>query len=185
MVLIDELRPSEYNPRKASRKQYNDLKKSIKRFGFVNPLVVNSAENRKNTVIGGHFRLMVAKDMGFRSVPVVYVNIPDIEREKELSLRLNKNTGEWDWDLVFNFDEDFLKDVGFDTKEIQKKIVPPDVNLCDWSETTDTTYKSITFTFTSEQYKWIALELGLRKNTNVYPGEIIINAIKKYKGLCV
>jgi DNA modification methylase len=48
------------------------------------------------------------------------VNIPDIEKEKELNIRLNKNTGEFDYDLLANFDEDFLKDIGFDEKELLK-----------------------------------------------------------------
>ena len=28
-------------------------------------------------------------------IPVVYVNIPELEREKELNLRLHKNTGQF------------------------------------------------------------------------------------------
>jgi len=119
-VDINELRPSEYNPRKASKKEYEDLKKSIERFGLVDPIIVNSAENRKNIVVGGHFRLRVAKDLGIKQVPVVYVNIPDIEREKELNLRLNKDLGEWDFDLLANFDEDLLKSVGFESEELDK-----------------------------------------------------------------
>jgi hypothetical protein len=117
-VDINELKPAEYNPRKANKKQIEDIKKSIERFGLVDPLIVNNAENRKNIVIGGHLRLKVAKEMGYKEVPVVYVNIPDIEKEKELNIRLNKNTGEFDYDLLANFDEDFLKDIGFDEKEL-------------------------------------------------------------------
>jgi site-specific DNA-methyltransferase (adenine-specific) len=119
-VDIDELKPSEYNPRKASKKEYEDLRRSIERFGLVDPLIVNSAENRKNVVIGGHFRLKVAKDLGIKQVPVVYVNIPDIEKEQELNLRLNRNTGEWDFDLLANFDENLLKDVGFEGFELDR-----------------------------------------------------------------
>jgi ParB-like chromosome segregation protein Spo0J len=40
-VDIDDLKPSEYNPRKWTEKEINDLKESIKRFGIVDPLVVN------------------------------------------------------------------------------------------------------------------------------------------------
>jgi len=117
-VDINQLKPAEYNPRKANKKQIEDIKKSIEKFGLVDPLIVNNAENRKNIVIGGHLRLKVAKDMGYKEVPVVYVNIPDIEKEKELNLRLNKNTGEFDFDLLANFDEDLLKDVGFSLEEL-------------------------------------------------------------------
>lgn len=119
-VPIKDLKFSEYNPRKASKKQFEDLKESIKRFGIVDPIIVNSAKNRKNVIIGGHFRVRVAKDLGIKEVPVVYVNIPDIEKEKELNLRLNKNLGEFDYDLLANFDEDLLKDVGFESEELDE-----------------------------------------------------------------
>jgi DNA modification methylase len=94
------------------------LKESIKRFNIVDPLLVNSAESRKNIVIGGHFRLEIAKELGFTEVPVVYVNIQDIEKEKELNIRLNRNTGEFDFELLAEFDESFLKDIGFSTEEL-------------------------------------------------------------------
>jgi DNA modification methylase len=119
-VDIDDLRPSEYNPRKWTEKEMNDLKESIKRFGIVDPLVVNSAENRKNIVIGGHFRLTILKELGYKKVPVVYVNIPDIKKEKELNLRLNRNLGEFDYDLLAKFDEDLLRDVGFTEEELDE-----------------------------------------------------------------
>jgi DNA modification methylase len=117
-INIDKLKPAEYNPRKADQKQIDDIKKSIQRFGLVDPLIVNSAKERKNIVIGGHLRLKVAKDMGYKEVPCVFVNIPDVEKEKELNLRLNRNLGNWDYDLLANFDENFLLDVGFLNEEL-------------------------------------------------------------------
>ena len=117
-VSINILKPAEYNPRRWDKEAENQLKESITRYGIVDPLLVNSAEERKNIVIGGHFRLSVIKDMGFEEVPVVYINIPDIEKEKELNIRLNKNTGEFDWDLLAKFDESFLSDVGFSSEDL-------------------------------------------------------------------
>lgn len=119
-VPINELRPSEYNPRKWNESQIAALKESLQRFGMVDPIVCNSEEARKNVVIGGHFRLKVAKDMGLKEMPVVYVRISEIEREKELNLRLNKNLGEFDMSILKDFGEDFLKDVGFDTIELDE-----------------------------------------------------------------
>lgn len=117
-VPIEDLIPADYNPRKWSGKQFSDLKESIKRFGIVDPGTVNSAPNRKNIIIGSHMRVAVAKAMGIKEFPVVYVNIPDIEKEKELNLRLNKNTGEFDYDLLAEYDEECLADVGFESEEI-------------------------------------------------------------------
>lgn len=46
-IPISNLKPSEYNPRQASEKEYNDLKNSMQTFGIVDPVIVNSAG--KNT----------------------------------------------------------------------------------------------------------------------------------------
>lgn len=117
-VSINELVPADYNPRKHDEAATEQLKQSIKKFGLVDPIIVNSAQVRKNVIIGGHFRWEVAKEMGYETVPVVYVEIPDLEREKELNLRLNKNTGEFDWDLLKEFDASLLKDIGFSSSEL-------------------------------------------------------------------
>jgi len=117
-ITVKDLKPSDYNPRKWDDKAVSDLTESIKKYGLVDPLLVNSAENRKNVLIGGHFRLKVAKDLGYKKVPVVYINIPDIEKEKELNIRLNKNLGEFDFELLAKFDENFLSSVGFSSEEL-------------------------------------------------------------------
>lgn len=117
-VSTSELRPSEYNPRKWSKEAFSQLKESIKRFGVIDPLLVNIAPKRKGIVIGGHFRLSVIKEMGIDKVPVIYINIPDLEKEKELNIRLNKNVGEFDWDMLEKFDEILLKDIGFSSEEL-------------------------------------------------------------------
>ena len=115
---VKELNPAPYNPRKWSDDAIAQLTDSIKSFGLVDPILVNSSPDRKNVVIGGHFRLKVAKDLGIKEVPVVYVDIPDIEREKELNVRLNKNLGDWDYELLAEFDETLLSTIGFDSEEI-------------------------------------------------------------------
>lgn len=119
-VKIEELKAAEYNPRKWDTIQINQLKESISRFGLIDPIIVNSAPHRFNIILGGHFRLYCAKQLGFAEVPVVYVNIPEIEKEIELNLRLNKNSGTWDFNLLSNLDQDLLSKVGFDSSEITK-----------------------------------------------------------------
>jgi DNA modification methylase len=132
-VPINDLIPADYNPRKHDEVASKQLKQSILRFGLVDPVISNSTPERKNIIIGGHFRWEVAKELGYETVPVVYVDIPDLEKEKELNLRLNKNTGEFDWDLLAKFDESFLSEVGFSTEELdnifQLDIAPEEFNL--------------------------------------------------------
>lgn len=132
-VPINELIPADYNPRKHDDAASEQLKQSILRFGLVDPVISNSSPERKNIIIGGHFRWEVARELGYETVPVVYVDIPDLEKEKELNLRLNKNTGEFDWNLLAKFDESFLSDVGFSTEELDDifklDISPEEFNL--------------------------------------------------------
>jgi len=117
-INIKELNPAPYNPRKWSEAAIAGLTESIQRFGLVDPIIVNGAPERKNVVIGGHFRLKVAKDLGYKEVPVVFVNIPDETKERELNLRLNRNLGDWDYDLLAEFDHSLLEDVGFTSEEL-------------------------------------------------------------------
>jgi DNA modification methylase len=119
-VSISKIKFCEYNPRKHSKEEVNQLKASINKFGICDPIILNGAPERKNIVIGGNFRLETIKEMGYKEVPVVYINIPDIEREKELNIRLNRNTGSWDWSLLASFDESFLSNIGFTSEELDQ-----------------------------------------------------------------
>lgn len=117
-VPVSDLKVSEYNPRTHSAEAMTALKESIKRFGAVDPIIVNNAPERMNILIGGHMRIKAFKELGIELAPVVYLTISELDREKELNIRLNKNTGEFDWDLLADFSEVFLKDVGFSSEEI-------------------------------------------------------------------
>jgi DNA modification methylase len=119
-VKIQDLKPADYNPRKWDEKMIADLKASIQKFGIVDPIIVNGAQNRHNIVIGGHFRLFVAKQLGFTEIPVIYVNLEDEAQERELNLRLNKNLGEWDWKALAEFDQDLISAVGFSKEQLGK-----------------------------------------------------------------
>jgi len=118
IVKISELNPAVYNPRKWSEDAIAQLTESVQRFGVVDPILCNHAPERENVVIGGHFRLKVLKDLGYMEVPVVYVNIPELEKEKELNLRLNRNLGDWDYKLLAEFDDSILSDIGFTSEEL-------------------------------------------------------------------
>ncbi len=119
-VPVASLRNAEYNPRKWDKEAMEQLTESIKRFGIVNPLLVNSAPKRKGIIIGGNFRTTIFRKLGIKECPVVWINIPDIKKEKELNIRLNKNTGSFDWNLLADFDESFLKDIGFSSEEMDE-----------------------------------------------------------------
>jgi DNA modification methylase len=116
-VNIHLLKPALYNPRVMDAKQESDLTASLKQFGIIDPIIANSNKDRLNIVIGGHQRLKIALKLGYKEIPVVYLDLSE-EKEKILNLRLNKNTGSWDLELLKNFEIGTLLDVGFDTEEI-------------------------------------------------------------------
>ena len=118
IVKIEDLKPASYNPRQMTEDQVKQLTESIKKFGLVDPIIANSNPDRLNIVVGGHQRLKIALSLGFKEVPVVYVNLNE-EDERELNLRLNKNLGQWDWEVLANqFDPTELYDVGFTAGEL-------------------------------------------------------------------
>ena len=113
LIKINKLKPAKYNPRQISTKQYKDLKESIEKFDLVDPIIVN----KDMTVIGGHQRLKVCKELQYKDVDCVILDLSK-EQERELNIRLNKSGGEFDMDALANyFDVDELKDWGF--KEIE------------------------------------------------------------------
>ncbi len=124
IINIEKLKAAEYNPRKDLKpedEEYQKIKKSIIEFGYVEPIIVNS----DMTVIGGHQRLKVLKDLNHHNIECVIVDL-DKDKEKALNIALNKISGEWDYDKLedlfselkeSNYD---LTSTGFDEKEINK-----------------------------------------------------------------
>ena len=116
---ISQLKASEYNPKKMSKKQEADITESIKRFGLVDPIIANDFSGRENIIIGGHQRYKIMKKLGYKEIPVVFVSFNE-KQEKELNLRLHKNQAEFDLDLLQNFEHELLLDVGFESQEIDE-----------------------------------------------------------------
>lgn len=116
---IDDLIGAEYNPRKLSLEQKQTIKDSIARFGLVDPVLVNINKARKGIIIGGHQRTMIARELGFKKMPCIELDLT-LEKEKELNVRLNKNTGEFDFDLLSeHFEDSELISWGFDEDDLE------------------------------------------------------------------
>lgn len=123
---IGDLKIATYNPRKELNekdKEYQKIKNSIIEFGYVAPIIINADK----TVISGHQRIKVLKDLGYEEIDCIVVNF-DKNKEKLLNIALNKISGEWDYqklESIFNeLDENNidLLITGFDEKEINKLI---------------------------------------------------------------
>src|SRR3990170_7542437 len=93
---IEDLRPDPANPRLISDSELEALTRSIQQFGLVDPVI---ARRDDKTVIGGHQRLLAARRLGYKTVPVVFLDLSN-EQARVLNLGLNKISGEWDQELL-------------------------------------------------------------------------------------
>ena len=99
-----ELVPYEHNARTHSDEQVERLRRSLREFGFVAPILID--EERR--VIAGHGRLLAARAEGMESVPCVLVsNLTEAQRKAYILAdnRLAEDAG-WDEEaLRFELDE--------------------------------------------------------------------------------
>lgn len=94
---VGELIPYERNAKKHDDRQIKNVMESIRRFGFAQPLVVD----KNKVVIIGHCRLIAAKRLGLRTVPVLKMEELTEEQAQQLRLLDNKlNESEWDAELL-------------------------------------------------------------------------------------
>jgi DNA modification methylase len=80
------------NPRRISEHDLAALRRSLKFFGTVEPIIVNQ---RSDHIVGGHQRVRAAEAEGIEQLPVVFVDLDD-PSERQLNLALNRISGEFD-----------------------------------------------------------------------------------------
>ena len=112
---LSRLKPYSKNAKKHSEKQIKSVAESIKRFGFIQPIVVD----KNNECVIGHCRLEAAKLLGLKEVPTISVENLSDEEVKALRLADNKlNESEWDMGLVIEelkgLSDDLFDLTGFD-----------------------------------------------------------------------
>src|SRR6266700_5979617 len=95
-VPIDDLHPDPANPRKISDAELDALTRSMREFGFVQPVI---ARHDDHIVVGGHQRLVAARRLGLKTVPVIFVDLSP-EQSHLLNLALNRISGDWDEALL-------------------------------------------------------------------------------------
>ena len=122
---ISDLRPDPANPRRISDEELEALTRSIREFGLIDPII---ARREDKVVIGGHQRLLAARKLGMKQVPVILVDLSD-EQAHLLNLALNRISGTWDQELLARLLGE-LNDVpdvdlslsGFSDDELQKHL---------------------------------------------------------------
>lgn len=121
-MLVRNLRPYPNNARTHSRQQIRQIAKSIKRFGFCNPVLIDD----NNQIIAGHGRVEAAKLLEIDAVPVVRLSHLSDAEKRAYVLADNKLAARAGWDrellaielqglIDLNFEVDLT---GFETAEI-------------------------------------------------------------------
>ena len=72
LPVCGDLRPDPANPRRISDQELESLTRSIREFGLIDPIIARMGDK---TVIGGHQRLLAARRLGYKTVPVVFVDL--------------------------------------------------------------------------------------------------------------
>ena len=115
-VKIDKLMPYINNTKKHSREQIKKIQSSIREFGFVNPILIDSNYN----IIAGHGRLEGAKEEGLKEIPCLFIEDLTDQQIKAYRIADNKiaEFAEWDMDLL-EIEMEGLDDLftGFDDAE--------------------------------------------------------------------
>ena len=111
-VKLSDIKPYAKNQKKHPETQVKNIAKSIQKYGFVQPIVID----KNNEIIIGHGRYMAGGDiLGMETVPCVRVENLTEEQIRELRIIDNKlNESDWDMDLL----KDDLYDLNFDDFDI-------------------------------------------------------------------
>ena len=115
LVDVELLRVDGQNPNVQSRRQFKALKESIKRYGFVVPIVTN----RDLLVADGEHRLKAAKELGMKQVSVVRLPVDDVDR-RLLRQVMNKIRGEHD---LFLDAEEYYRLVSEGSRDLLKGLL--------------------------------------------------------------
>jgi DNA modification methylase len=136
LMPVDKLTPYPGNARKHSRKQIRQVAKSIERFGFTNPVLIDDDAQ----IIAGHGRVEAAKLLGMKSVPTLrlsHLSAADKRAYIIADNRLAEKAG-WDRELLA-IELQALVDLDFDIELTGFETSAVDIILEDADEATGKT----------------------------------------------
>ncbi len=91
---VDDLRPYSRNARTHTRKQIKEIARSIQRFGFTNPVLIDD----RNGIIAGHGRVEAAKLLDMQAVPVLRLSDLSAAEQQAYVIADNRLAEKAGWD---------------------------------------------------------------------------------------
>lgn len=95
-VDINLLKPNTWNTNQVSLENQEKIKASLERFGMFRPVLARQTNTEKLEIVGGQHRWQVAKQLGYKTIPVVNLGLLDDKSAKEIGLVDNGRYGEDD-----------------------------------------------------------------------------------------
>lgn len=118
-VGLDDIEPYENNARSHGKEDIKAIVKSIKEFGFNDPIGV-----WHNVIVEGHGRLLAAREAGLLTVPIIRLDDLTDEQRKAYMLAHNKTAelSDWDFDVLASELKDItdfdMSEFGFDLSDL-------------------------------------------------------------------
>lgn len=129
LLAADTLTPNPKNPRTHTDRQVGQIAESLRRFGFLVPIVVDHS----GLIVAGHGRWLAARQIGHADVPVIRASFLTEADRRAFALAENRlaELSGWDEDLLqaeleFLFDADYeISATGFDIKDLDFSAETP------------------------------------------------------------
>ena len=123
-ISISSIIPNKYQPRKKFEKEsLEELTKSIKERGIIQPLIVRVSENQKDKyeLIAGERRLQASQTAGLHEVPVIIIEADNL---KSLELAIIENVQRKDLNVIEEAQgyKRLIEEFGYDQEKVSKFI---------------------------------------------------------------
>jgi len=117
---LQTLRPYQHNARTHSKRQIEQIARSIERFGFLNPVLIDAS----GAIICGHGRVEAASRLGLNRVPTLRIeHLSDAEKRAYI-LADNKLAEKAGWDReILAIELQALVDMDFEIKITQTGLL--------------------------------------------------------------
>lgn len=177
-VAVESLIPYARNSRTHSDDQVAQIAASIKEFGWTNPILIDG----ESGIIAGHGRLLAARKLGMKEVPVIQLSGMTDTQKKAYIIADNKlalNAG-WDDDLLkleieeVNLEDFEIELIGFSQDELNNLIGAQDVNELDGMPGLPSgdrePFQQMTFTLHDEQAEQVKRAIDVAKDMGDFLG---------------
>jgi hypothetical protein len=109
---VTDIKTDDDNPNEMTPQQLDGLRESMKRFGYIYPIVVD----QNNVICDGYHRYLIYKEFGHDMIPAIRITVKDVNERRLIRQTMNKIKGEHnplkdieELEILINNNEEDLK----------------------------------------------------------------------------